>query len=327
MNTADVVSIIVFVSVVLFAFAAIIIFDSWRKSNKALMRNRLRSAASGFYSKTRTEVLSNLHRAQADARRRRRRESLGSLGYYLNRLDTILGAGGSRRIAMIVMAIAVFGLLLIIFGLIPFSLISLVLAVLVTPLVIGLLIYNFLLNRFNTKFIEQLPDALDMIIRASQAGIPVTQSIRNVGLQFEKPLGTEFRRMGDALLLGSDIKEVLDESVLRIELPDFSFFSVCVLLQRESGGSIVEALENLSEIIRARRDLKLKAHALTAEGRMSGNVIASLPFIIVGLLSYINPDYVMTLLDTDTGRTVLMIAGGMLLAGVLLIRHITNMKV
>src|SRR5699024_4447353 len=99
-------------------------------------------------------------------------------------------------------------------------------------------------------FIQQLPDAMDAIVRASQAGIPVTQSIREVGGRFTAPLGPEFKRMGDALLLGHELEEVLDEANLRIELPDFSFFTVCVMLQRETGGSIVEALENLSTIIR-----------------------------------------------------------------------------
>src|SRR5690606_1456256 len=134
------------------------------------------------------------------------------------------------------------------------------------------------------SFLSQLPDVLDMIIRASQAGVPVTQSIRNVGDAFQWPAGPEFKRIGDSLHLGNDLMVVLDEAEARICLPDFSFLSVCLLLQRETGGSLSETLSNLATVIRSRRDLRLKTRALTAEGRLSGAVISVIPFVILSML-------------------------------------------
>jgi Flp pilus assembly protein TadB len=110
-------------------------------------------------------------------------------------------------------------------------------------------------------------------------------------------------------------------------MPDFSFFSVCVLLQRESGGSVSEALENLSAIIRARRDLALKARALTAEGRMSGLIMSLLPFFIIAMLYTINRPYVEVLFITEAGQKLLWVAAGMLLVGVLSIRKLSRMEI
>jgi Flp pilus assembly protein TadB len=147
-----------------------------------------------------------------------------------------------------------------------------------------------------------------------------------VGLQFAEPLGPEFRRMGDNLLLGNDIGDVLDEAVLRVERADFSFFSVCVLLQREAGGSITEALENLAAIIRSRRDLILKSRALTAEGRTAGLILSLLPFIVVGMLYLVNPSYIEVLFTTGSGRMLLWTAVGMLVVGVLAIRRLSRLR-
>ena len=252
---------------------------------------------------------------------------MGGIGYHLNRLDTVAGHWGARVLGLLALGLALFGALLYALGLLPQALWVAALAILVVPVLVAMWLYRLLINRFSKRFLNQMPDALGMIVRASQAGIPVTQSIHNVGLQFEAPLGAEFLRMGNSLLLGEDLEDVLDKAVRRIELPDFTFFSVCVLLQRESGGSIVEALENLAAIIRARRELQLKARALTAEGRLSGQILAGIPFAIVAMLYASNPSYIMTLFASETGRMLLWLAGGMLVVGILMIRHIANLKV
>lgn len=327
MNTGNVIAIFAFLAVLLLGLFGFTLVDLYKKRPKYRIRSRLFSLTSSSRTNINAKIMAELQRAQSDARRRRMRESMGTLGYHLNRLDTIAGQQASRRFVMAAIILIVVGLLTLVLGIVPRSLLSAFLLLLVFPSVILITAYNFLTQRFNTLFVNQLPDAMDAIVRASQAGVPVTQSIRDVGSQFQAPLGPEFKRMGDALLLGHDLEEVLDEANIRIRLADFSFFTVCVLLQRESGGSIVEALENLSSIIRARRDLALKAKALTAEGRLSGLVIAIIPFVILGMLYFLNRDYVMVLFTTETGKMLLWIAGGMLTIGLLAIRHITNLKV
>ncbi len=327
MSTVDVVTVIIFAAVVLLGMALQVGLTALRARPKHLLQERLKGVQHGSGTKTSQQALQSLHRAQSDARRRRRRESLGTLGYYLNRLDTVAGHQGARYLGLFVVAVAVLGLVLFISGALPRAWWVLLIAVLLLPLLLALLVYQALVQRFNKKFMNQMPDAIDMIVRASQAGIPVTQSIRNVGVQYEAPLGPEFLRMGDSLLLGADLHDVLDTAVKRVELPDFTFFSVCVLLQRESGGSIAEALENLSGIIRARRDLGLKTRALTAEGRLSGNVLAAIPFVLIGGLYYLSPQYLDALITTETGHKLLWVAGILLVVGIFSIRKLANLKV
>jgi len=201
------------------------------------------------------------------------------------------------------------------------------LIVIAAPIVAAIVVYRKLLERFRTRFLNQLPDAMDLIVRATQAGVPATQAIRAVGERYDAPLGPEFRRMGNSLFLGNDLQDVLDEAALRIELPDFSFFSVCLLLQRETGGSLAETLENLSGIIRARRDLRLKTRALTAEGRLAGAILSALPFLITGALMLINPEYINVLFETETGQSLLWVAVIMLVIGVVSIRKISKLEV
>ncbi|MFA5663712.1 type II secretion system F family protein [Castellaniella sp.] len=327
MNRIDAITLIIFVSVILVGLSVLVFMDMWRKRPSNLLRQRLHSVSGRGGSESRERLLQNLQRAQIEARRRKRREAMGGLGYHLNRLDTVAGSKGVRILGLLMLGLVALGLLLLATGILPRVLWVALLAVLVVPLLVGAWLYRWLINRFSRRFLNQMADAMGMIVRASQAGIPVTQSIHNVGLQFEAPLGAEFLRMGNSLLLGEDLEDVLDKAVRRIELPDFTFFSVCVLLQRESGGSIAEALENLSAIIRARRDLQLKARALTAEGRLSGQMLSAIPFVIAGLLYASNPQYIEMLFITDGGRKLLWVAGGMLLVGILSIRHIANLRV
>ncbi|MGS1115613.1 type II secretion system F family protein [Castellaniella sp. UC4442_H9] len=326
MSTLDLITVVVFAGAVLLALAALVAREWQRQRPASRIRERLQRVSGGVHTATRAKVLAELRRAQTEARRRRHRESLGSLGYYLNRLDTVSGRGGGRRLVLAMGGFALLGLFLLILELVPVSIWTAGLLLVIVPAGVGLAAYRWLVERFRRRFLAQLPDAMDMIVRASRAGIPVTQSIHNVGLQFAEPLGPEFRRMGDNLLLGNDIGDVLDEAVLRVELADFSFFSVCVLLQREAGGSITEALENLAAIIRSRRDLILKSRALTAEGRTAGLILSLLPFIVVGMLYLANSSYIEVLFTTESGRMLLWTAVGMLVVGVLAIRRLSRLR-
>jgi len=327
MSNANLVTVFVFLIFVLLGFAVQTLLQIRRQRPGQRVVERFRETMAGTTDASRKQVLADLQRAQADARRRRRRQNMGTIGYYLNRLDTISGAKGLPL--LIGVGAGSFIALLLGFwsGLLPDSLPMLMIGLVVLPLWAMWLTYRALLNRFNKRFLAQLPEAIDLIVRASQAGVPAGQSIRTVGERYAAPLGPEFRRMGDALLLGNDMEEVLDDAAIRIEMPDFSFFAVCLLLQRETGGSLAETLENLSSIIRARRDLGLKTKALTAEGRFSGSLLSAIPFLIIGTLMLVNPDYIEVMFKHPTGQLMLWVAAAMLTIGILLIRKIARLEV
>lgn len=182
-------------------------------------------------------------------------------------------------------------------------------------------------SRYKKRFLQQFPDALDLIIRAVRAGVPANQAIGAAGKEFADPLHTEFTQMGDGLRLGIDLKDVLDDAQQRIAVPEFSFFAVCLLLQRETGGQLTETLENLSQIIRARRDLVLKARVLTAESRTASMFIAAIPFLLVGGLWFLNHDYILPLFATAGGLVLLKTALALVAVGLALIFWLSNLKV
>lgn len=186
-------------------------------------------------------------------------------------------------------------------------------------------VYRILIGRFKQRFLSVFPDALDLIIRAVRAGIPVAQAIGTAGRESEEPVCATFRAMGDALRVGADLKDVLEQQAERLQLADFSFFGVCLVLQRETGGNLTETLENLSGIIRTRRDIRMKTRALTAEGRIASKIIAAVPFAIAGFLFVVNRPYVNLLFHTRAGHKMLILAAVLLTVGLAMIRKIANL--
>ncbi|KVT85026.1 pilus assembly protein [Burkholderia ubonensis] len=186
--------------------------------------------------------------------------------------------------------------------------------------------YLALIRRFRLRFLEAFPDAIDLIVRAVRAGIPITQAISTVGDSAAEPVRSTFRTMGDSLRVGADLKDVLTQAADRLMIADFSFFTVYLLLQRETGGSLGETLDELSSIIRSRRDIRLKSRALTAEGRITTNIISAVPFVMIGALFLVNRPYIMLLFTTHAGHTMLTIAAALLVIGLLVIRKISRME-
>ena len=185
--------------------------------------------------------------------------------------------------------------------------------------------YRWIIGRFRLRFLAAFPDTLDLIIRAVRAGIPAVQAICIAGVESEEPVRATFRTMGDALLVGADVKEVLEQAAARLQLADFSFFTVCLILQRETGGNLGDTLETLAAIVRSRRDIRAKSKALTAEGKLASKMIAAVPFVIMVVFYVVNRPYLQTLTNTHAGHKILALAGGLMTVGLWLINKIANL--
>ncbi|MBK3773183.1 type II secretion system F family protein [Azospirillum sp. YIM DDC1] len=185
-------------------------------------------------------------------------------------------------------------------------------ALLVTPRLV------FAASRRKTleALMNQLPDAISLVVRATRAGIPVSESLRMVGSELSEPIAPLFRRIVDETAMGIDLETVLARAAANVRLPEFRFFVVTLLLQRETGGNLTEPLENLADMIRQRRRVQMRTRALTSEARSSAAVLAALPFLAGGGMAMLNPDYAMRLIDEPSGQTMLAVAGGLLLVGV-----------
>ena len=239
------------------------------------------------------------------------------------RIRTVSGPGGVRTIYLI--AIAAFVAALIGTAFATVGPVLRVLACVGIPVLVARSARRWQIARFKNRFLAGFPDAIDLIIRAVRSGIPVVQAICVAGAESDEPVRTTFRAMGDALLVGADLKEVLEQAAARLRLADFSFFSVCLILQRETGGNLGDTLENLSGIVRMRRDIRAKSKALTAESRLASKMIAAVPFSLMAFMYVVNRPYLDVLTHTRTGHKILTLAAVMLTIGLWLINKMSNM--
>ena len=144
--------------------------------------------------------------------------------------------------------------------------------------------------------------------RAVRAGLPVFDAMEVASREVIAPVGTELQRTLEEMRIGVDIDEALQHTADRIRVPDFRFFVVALKLQRRTGGGLAETLANLSNIIRRRKEIRLKARALSAESKASAAVLAVLPFAVGALLFFLNPSLMSVLLDDPRGRFMLGMA-------------------
>ncbi|MGF1623788.1 MAG: type II secretion system F family protein [Alphaproteobacteria bacterium] len=204
--------------------------------------------------------------------------------------------------------VGVFGLLIRMFiGLptAPSILFGFFCALLVPHLVVG-----FLIGRRKNKFLKLFPEGIDLIVRGLKSGMPVSESMVNVGTEIQDPVGIEFRRVTDLVRIGKSMDEALWMTAARINLPEFKFFVISLSIQRETGGNLAETLGNLSEILRKRQQAKLKIKALSSEAKASAIIIGALPFIMFFLLNMVKAGYTDPLLTDPRGQV--MLAGALI---------------
>lgn len=324
MSPADRIALLTFLVVLCAGALVLVALLLFRKSERELSLERLKQLA-GQAEASDARTIADMARIRREAQRRKLRQSLGFFGIYLARMEALAGSKGVRK--LVIGVPAVFLLTLVInWKLLHFPLWVEVALLLLVPVLVGIAAHRTMVARFQTAFLNQLPDVLDTITRASQAGVPVALAIRTVGDIYEWPIGPEFRRIGTALQLGNDMSAVLDEAELRIRLPDFSFLAVCLMLQRETGGPLSAALNNLSDLLRERRDLRLKARAMTAEARLTSKLIGAIPLLMLGMMWLTNREYISVLFNTRAGNAMLIIAGIMLALGLFTVNRLSKLK-
>jgi Flp pilus assembly protein TadB len=161
---------------------------------------------------------------------------------------------------------------------------------------------------YRARFLNVFPDSLDLIRRAVKAGLPVNEALAVAGREIADPVGSELRRTLDQVQIGVHMNDALQETADRINVADFRFFVVALVLQQKTGGSLAETLANLSGVIRARKALRQKAKSLSAEAKASATVLAILPFVVGGLMYLMNRDLAMVLFDNSRGRFMVGVA-------------------
>jgi len=171
------------------------------------------------------------------------------------------------------------------------------------------------------QFIELFPNSIDMMVRMMRAGLPITSAVQTIGVESPPPLDSVFESVADQVGLGVPFETALDVESERLGIPDFRFFSVAVTLQHATGGNLAATLDILSDLIRRRRAVRLKAIAATAEVRISAYVLAAIPVLTIGALLALRPGYIAPLLQDRRGNYILAAAAGLLLLAFLTMRQ------
>jgi tight adherence protein B len=195
-----------------------------------------------------------------------------------------------------------------------FKIIGLVLAGVIF-LYLPVFIVSMLAKRRRRRFTSQLPDTLQLLAGSLRAGYSLVQGLDAVAKQCDAPMGPELQRAMNEARLGRPVEVALQEISDRMGSEDFEWAVLAMKIQREVGGNLAELLMTVSETMVARERLRREVKALTAEGRLSGIVLAILPPGIGGVISVMNPTYMQPLLHTTlgqyaTGAAVLMVIVG-----------------
>ncbi len=161
--------------------------------------------------------------------------------------------------------------------------------------VIGLglphLVVGFLINKRTNNFNSKFPDAIELLVRGLRSGLPVTETLGVVSQEVDGPVGIEFKGITERIRIGKTMEDSLQETADRLGIPEFNFFCITLAIQRETGGNLAETLSNLADVLRKRSQMKLKIKAMSSESKASAYIVGSLPFIVFGLIYWINPEY------------------------------------
>ncbi|UWQ29594.1 type II secretion system F family protein [Leisingera sp. M527] len=174
---------------------------------------------------------------------------------------------------------------------------------------------------------EQLPDAVELMVRSLRVGHPFTSAVQIVANEVEDPLATEFGIISDECAYGRDVGESLKEMAERLDMQDMRFLAVAVTIQQQSGGNLAEVLAGLAKVIRARFRLFRRVKAITAEAQWSGKFLSGFPlFCLIGILVK-DPNYYDGVLDHPWFIPACFAVGVMLTANLIVMRVLTNIKV
>jgi tight adherence protein B len=185
---------------------------------------------------------------------------------------------------------------------------------------------GMLISRRQKKFIDQLADAIDIIVRGVKSGLPLNQCLRIIASESPEPVREEFRLICDGQAMGVQLDQNLQRMYERMPLPEVNFFNIVLVIQQRTGGNLSEALGNLSSVLRSRKMLKEKVKALSSEAKASAMIIGSLPFIVMMLVYMVRPAYMTILFVTPQGQVILLAAGVMMATGILIMRSMVNFK-
>jgi len=177
------------------------------------------------------------------------------------------------------------------------------------------------------EFNRHLPDSIDLMSRALRAGHSLSAAIEIVGEESPEPVRSEFREVYQQEAFGLPAREALVQLAHRIPLPELNFVVTAILLQKETGGNLVEVLDRTTAVIRERLRIQGEIKIYTAQGRLTGWILSLLPVAMFFLLSLANRGYTRVLVEDPLGRKLIYVGLSLMVLGGLAIRRIVDVKI
>jgi tight adherence protein B len=231
---------------------------------------------------------------------------------------------GRYGLTMFLIAVVVGLSCWLIFGFKPFVavLVAVGAALFLPHMVIG-----YMISRRQNQFTTRFPEGLDIIVRGLRAGLPISESIVNARSEVPEPVKTVYGQIADGVNLGQNLEEAIGNAAKVLDTPELKFFAVSLSVQRETGGNLAETLANLAEILRRRRQMKLKVKAMSSEARASAYILGSLPFIMFGLIFFVNSTYAMELFTDPRGMMMVGVGLFMMVLGIAIMIKMVNFEI
>ncbi|MEO9864760.1 MAG: type II secretion system F family protein [Yoonia sp.] len=182
-------------------------------------------------------------------------------------------------------------------------------------------------NKRMSMIEEQLPEAVELMVRSLRVGHPFSSAIQIVAKEIADPLGTEMGMISDEAAYGRDMGETLKAMAERLDMQDMRFLAVAVTIQQQSGGNLAEILHGLAQVIRARFRLFRRVKAITAEAQWSGKLLSAFPIMALIAINLIKPDYFDEVMETDVFIPACLIVAAFLVTNMIVMRALVNIKV
>ena len=179
-------------------------------------------------------------------------------------------------------------------------------------------------TRYAQALFKQLPDAIGLMIRAVQAGVPLSEALRSVAREMPEPTKAEFSKVVGAVSIGRPVDQAIWSLYNRTKLTEYSYLAVTLGLQAQTGGSLAETLTNLSEMVRKRVQMASRARALASEAKTSATVMIALPFVSGTALSFLQPGYIGLFINTKMGNNLLITGLALIGLGAMTMRWLTQ---
>ena len=174
---------------------------------------------------------------------------------------------------------------------------------------------------------EQLPDAVELMVRSLRVGHPFSAALQIVAKEVPDPLGTEMGVISDEAAYGRDVGEALKSMAERMDMQDLRFLAVAVTIQQQSGGNLAEILDGLAKVIRSRFKLFRRVKAITAEAKWSGMFLSLFPILALIMINVLQPNYYDDVKETSIFIPACLVVAGFLVANIFVMRMLVNIKV